>query len=151
VKNVLKTVALLALLASANGNPLSAEERATVILYREAGRQYGTDGLAFPLYVNAQRFCQLSCGCYVKLDLAPGDYVFNLCRVHLAAGQTLYLLCCLGGGGEVATIGQPDSQACARETVSKFKELKRSQHSDEVAPLTHNITFPTENSQTDSN
>jgi hypothetical protein len=150
VKNVLKTVALLVLLATANGSPLSAEERATVIVYREAGRQYGTDELAFPLYVNAQLFCKLSCGYYLKLDLAPGDYVFNLCRVHLSAGQTLYLGCCLGGGGEVATVG-PDCQTYARETVSKLRELKRSQHSDEVGPLTHYITFPTENSQTDSN
>ena len=141
MKNILKTVALLALLTSANGNPLSGEERATVILYREAGRQYGTDGLAFPLYVNAQRFCQLSCGCYVKLDLAPGDYVFNLCRVHLSAGQTLYLGCCLGGGGEVATVG-PDCQTYARETVSKLKQQNSLERSDETGPLTHNIVFP---------
>jgi hypothetical protein len=81
-----------------------------------------------PLCINGKPVCKLNYGCYYKLELASGDYLFTqggwgwpLCRqpVHVIAGKTLYL-----GYYRSAyhyTFEVAEDQNEARQVVSKLK------------------------------
>ena len=145
----------VAALALATGNEVQANPRpnvGTVIVYRKAagatlinpltlpfgliGLGVGLigggiqDAIPYPLYVDGKLACKLHFGCYQKLELAPGDYVFTQTasksqfvdrqRVHVVAGQTLYFG--YYASSSVSSMFQvTDDQNWAQQVVSKLK------------------------------